>query len=256
MLKPGNFYRSSYVLILLTVLSVSLSAQEQKPVTERMILDTLKASRTGAETTNKILAKQIGDRGVAFEITTDIERRLLENGASDDLINAIRFRLCDDYVEKAKKCPEEDTDCRLTNYGKAISFHPGDSAVLIERGTLFDDLDRFGEAVADYTKAIEADPKAHEAYNNRGNSLASLNRIEEAIHDYSKAIELEPNKPDYYFNRGATYYNSQRYELSLKDYNKYVAMKPDDAAAYDRRGDANFELQRFTDAIKDYSSGY
>jgi tetratricopeptide (TPR) repeat protein len=225
-----------FLLICLFVLSHSATTAQsglgEPPVGIDHLIASLEANRTGTETTNKILVKQIEERGIDFELTAAIEKRLLEIAASDELIDAIRLSLCDKYKTLAEECEEKDRDCRIANFARALEFHPNDAAVLLQRGIEFDESERYEEAIADYDRVIAIDPKKADAFNNRGNSLGALGRYEEAIKDYERAIALDPEAPDYYFNRAAAHFNRGSYEDAVRDYTKYITYSPKAAEVY------------------------
>ena len=60
--------------------------------------------------------------------------------------------------------------------------------------------------ITDYTKAIESDPNNVTAYLARGTAHLEAFAFDSAITDFTKAIELKPNNDSAYTNRGAAYY--------------------------------------------------
>ena len=56
--------------------------------------------------------------------------------------------------------------------------------------------------ISDYTKALEADPNNVTAYLGRGTAHLKAFAFDSAIADFTKAIEIEPNDASAYTNRG------------------------------------------------------
>jgi hypothetical protein len=109
------------------------SADPLKPLSMEEVSTALKESKTGLPTTNRVLKKQIEERGVAFEINQAIEARLRDEGAVDDLVKAIRRKLSEPFTKRAEACAKEDFECRISNYNQSLAIHPEDSSNLIER---------------------------------------------------------------------------------------------------------------------------
>jgi len=73
------------------------------------------------------------------------------------------------------------------------------------RGSVFLDLRRYDEAIADFNKVIEMRPHNARAYLGRGVARAFKRQFTSAIGDLNRAIELDPKAPDAYFFRGMVY---------------------------------------------------
>ncbi len=90
------------------------------------------------------------------------------------------------------------------NYKKAIEtydtllskFKPDRASTTdayYNRGLVYQNLEKYDEAIEDYTKAIHLDPDFALAYNNRGVVYHNLEKYDEAIEDYTEAIRLDPD---------------------------------------------------------------
>ena len=148
--------RSSILRIIFLICLTSLFsfAQASDPLAFDELVTSLKESKVGLPTANRILKKQVEDRGLAFEISERLEAELRNAGAPDELLTTIRFWFCDKYTELADRCSEDDIDCRIANYTRALEFHPDDDVVLIDRGNAFHDKGDYSAAIRDYTEAI------------------------------------------------------------------------------------------------------
>src|SRR4029077_3580965 len=64
------------------------------------------------------------------------------------------------------------------------------------RGNIFKELNRIGEALASYDQAIALKPDSAEAFYDRANVFKVSGRWEEAAADYERAIKLKPEYPE------------------------------------------------------------
>ena len=65
---------------------------------------------------------------------------------------------------------DQDVDCPITDYTKAIESNPKDTTAYLGRGTAYLKAFAFDSAIADFTKAIEIEPNDASAYTNRGSA--------------------------------------------------------------------------------------
>ena len=126
------------------------------------------------------------------------------------------------------------------------------SQIFFEVGNLFDDLNKYEEAITDFDKAIELNSNYVKAWFNRGVAKGDLQRHKEAVTDFDKVIELNSNYVKAWLNRGSAKANLQRYKEALADVDKAIELNPNFAEAWLFRGDAKVYLQRYEEAIVDY----
>lgn len=90
--------------------------------------------------------------------------------------------------------------------------------------------EKYTEAARAYTeildKGYELESPAHEAsiYVNRGNVYQIMNRYEDALRDYNTAIKIAPDIGEPYANRGVLYDNMEQYEKAVADYRKALEL--------------------------------
>lgn len=88
----------------------------------------------------------------------------------------------------------------------------------MNRGVLFQDLNRKEKALSDYNKSIELNSQYAAPYSNRGALFCLLNRKTEALKDFNIAIELDPQFAAPWHGKGQlfledrTLLESQRYQ--------------------------------------------
>ena len=62
----------------------------------------------------------------------------------------------------------------------------------MNRGIIFEELERYSEAIHDLNRTIELNPNFSKAYNNRGIIFTKFKKYESALLNFEKAIELNP----------------------------------------------------------------
>jgi len=93
--------------------------------------------------------------------------------------------------------PVEDA---VNAYRKVLDLNPGAAGALVNLGTIYYRLRKFGEAEKYYLAAIEADPEYPLAQFNLGNLYDEQGRLPEALDFYRRALELNPQYADAHFN--------------------------------------------------------
>jgi tetratricopeptide (TPR) repeat protein len=93
--------------------------------------------------------------------------------------------------------PVEDA---VDAYQKVLEINPGAAGALVNLGTIYYRLRKFGEAEKYYLAAIEADPAYPLAQFNLGNLYDEQGRVAEALEYYRRALALNPHYADAHFN--------------------------------------------------------
>ncbi|BDS09580.1 tetratricopeptide repeat protein [Aureispira anguillae] len=110
----------------------------------------------------------------------------------------------------------------------------------------------FSEAEFYYSQALIVDPNFSDVYRDRGALYDDLNKYQEAMKDYNKGIELAPNDPTLYCNRGSLLLKVNFTHKAIVDYNKAIQLLPSFALAYKMRAKAKEEIGDITGAQQDY----
>jgi tetratricopeptide (TPR) repeat protein len=106
------------------------------------------------------------------------------------------------------------------------------------------------DAIAAFDKAIEIGPEKN-FYAWRGTSYQNLGQFENAIQDYTSEITLFNGTAVYYVNRGVSYANLSQRQNAIDDYTKAIQLDPNYAAAYNNRGVSYSELGDYASAGSD-----
>jgi tetratricopeptide (TPR) repeat protein len=99
----------------------------------------------------------------------------------------------------------ESVNREIAACGEDIRQNPGDPAMYVKRGNIYDSLKNYDLAAADYTEAIRLKPDDARFFVYRGNTWFNKSDWDKAILDYSEAIRLNPDSAAPLFNRGAAY---------------------------------------------------
>ena len=134
----------------------------------------------------------------------------------------------------------------------AIAQYPMSAKAYLERGTIFNRLDCFEDAVADFTRVLELDTHQETVFAHRGEAYMGLGQNELAIHDLDVAIARDPSDSRSYFNRALGRQRLGQLELADQDYTAAIDCDPDYHRAYNNRGFVREGLGDERSAIADF----
>ena len=102
---------------------------------------------------------------------------------------------------------------------------------LANRGSAFDDQDKYDEAIADYDAALKLSPGDPAVLILRGNAYDAKGDKQKAIADYTAAIKINPDDAAGYYNRATVYQELGQRERAIADYKKALEIMPKHAGA-------------------------
>jgi len=143
-------------------------------------------------------------------------------------------------------------------YGHAAGL-PGiyQSGAYTNRGTIYQDLGKLEDALADYDRAIQIDATNAIAHYNRANLLSEMGNLKGAIDSYTRAIELKP--VNYvcmvcaYINRANARIESGDIAKVADEYEELVRLSPQDPMVYESRGYFRAQQGDHAGAMEDYA---
>ena len=138
-------------------------------------------------------------------------------------------------------------------FDETIRLNSQNARAWYGRGTSYDELGQYEQAIQDLNKSIELNPNYAKAYNNRGNAYRHLKQYERAIQDYTRSIQLDPNYDKARNNRGLAYYKLKIYNKALEDFSKAIQLNPKYKKPYANRGRLYTELKKFKQALADFN---
>jgi tetratricopeptide (TPR) repeat protein len=134
-------------------------------------------------------------------------------------------------TEGSDRNQEQEVDCPISDYTKALESDPDNATAYLGRGTAHLKAFNFDSAVADFTKAIELNP--NDASANRGSAHYENGEFDYAIADLNKALELNPKSALAYCNLGWTYEAMNDERKAIAHYRKALDIDPSLEAARD-----------------------
>ncbi|MGI9211734.1 MAG: tetratricopeptide repeat protein, partial [Methylococcaceae bacterium] len=120
------------------------------------------------------------------------------------------------------------------------------------RGNVFNQLERFEDALSDYDRVLKINPAHVEALYNRGNTLKSMGRLEAALTSYDQALQLRPDHAESLYNKGNTLKDMNRYSEVLDNFDQALQSRPDFADVYINRGNTYKDLGDLAQAEASY----
>lgn len=164
-------------------------------------------------------------------------------------------------LAQATDCAEDDHDCLIAFYSKALKSNPKDVESYYNLGRAHQLKGNVKEAIENYDRYLAAgitDPESlSDGYNNRAIAHRAAGDLEKAAADYTKAIELRPENASFYVNRGNVFVDLKRHDDAIKDYDKAISLEPEKAAAligrglaYSAAGNADAAINDFTKALE------
>jgi Tfp pilus assembly protein PilF len=109
----------------------------------------------------------------------------------------------------------------------------------IDRGNLYREQQRYGDAIYPYERATALDPHHADAHVGLGDAYCGLERYDDAVSAYQQAIALDPQSVDAHahFNLGRAYANLERYDEAIAAYQQGIALNPNHPYAHNNLAD-------------------
>ena len=122
--------------------------------------------------------------------------------------------------------PDQEVDCPITDYTKAINCNPSNITAYLARGTAHFKAFAFDSAIADFTKVIELKANHDSAYTNKGSAYYKKGEFDRAIADFTRALEINPKSALAYCNLGWTYEGVGNEKKAIAHYRKALQLDP------------------------------
>ena len=130
---------------------------------------------------------------------------------------------------------------KMTNYERirrltqVIDRFPDKPDAYMQRGFIYDEMERYNEAIADYKSAFSRGADKSSYYNAMGVAYNKKEEYKKAISLYTKAIKSAKEDASQYVNRGSCYDDMGEFEKALDDYNKAIELDDGCKEAYINR---------------------
>ena len=186
-----------------------------------------------------LLAVVLIQRGRLEEAERYLLRALSENSNSDG--THFNYGVVLATLNRPAEAAEQFT--------KALALNPS-AETWNSRGTVFNRLGRYREAIADLDKAISINPKYPDAYCNKGASLAELELWDQSLSAHGTALSLRPNFREAWLGAGRALSGLGRNDEALSAFDKALAINPGMAGAWFGRATVFFNLKRYGEALE------
>lgn len=233
-------------MFLATVYFQTIIFSQTKPLT----LDQISRAISTFSKDKKLLKKIIVDvrnRGVDFSLTAENEGRLRREGATDELIDAMK--------ENSPSLPKPVEASLTTKTETPISSPKPDYSVYLESGDEFFNKFDFDKATEQYTKVLELDPQNVYALIQRGYARHYTgDSTNDFLADYNSAIKIDSNlalKPNMICVLSDT--SQSNADNAIEACSKALSAKPKFSLFYYKRGNAYRQKREWAGAINDYS---
>ncbi len=152
-----------------------------------------------------------------------------------------------------------DHRAAIERFNKVPELSPKNPWAYSYRGTLYSEVGRFDEAMADFDRAIELYPEFADFYLERAEAYRCKGESGKAVADADRAVSLDPEYADAWMLRGSLRFDGGAYEQAIVDFRKLIELSPSDAKARiwlflatTRLGrDGKPDLATFRKALKD-----
>lgn len=115
-------------------------------------------------------------------------------------------------------------------------------------GNVYNELERFDEAIAAHKRALEINPRCFEAWNNLGVCYRLTDNLEEAANCYHKALDLNPSYAEAHASLGVVYIVRDEPDQAIVSLEKAVECDRQLAVAHANLALAYAMVGRFDDA--------
>ena len=118
----------------------------------------------------------------------------------------------------------------LDLYSEILQLQPDSAYAYNNRGTLYEQLERFSEAKSDFLEALRIDPELGPAHNNLANSLRKEGDLNGAQTHYRQAVVLAPDSVEAYYNLGVLYFEQGDIASAKSVFSKASQIDPKNAS--------------------------
>ena len=218
-----RFHQKVSFLLLGIGLFVALPASPQspKPESAKKSLDQVQVLvLLTAEGSSHLVALQIKDSGINFEVKDDYLQELRAGGGDDELITALK-------------------SARAT---KPAAVDPGVQAHLSElhqhvaRGAEFYQQEKYPDAEEEYRAAVLLDPQNAALHVALWVALNQLNKSDEALAEAREALRLDPESDLAHFSLGTTLLHQGNDDGAIKEFRAALKLDPDSVGAHTNLG--------------------
>ncbi len=142
----------------------------------------------------------------------------------------------------------------LESYSLALNLTPYSVTMLLNRGSLYLDMDHLDKAYLDYCNVIDLDAKNVEALQFRAYIYMRRRQYQDAKNDFQRLLENAPDHKAARIGMAMVNQKLQHYRESLEELNRLVVDYPKDASMLKARAELEIEMNSLEMALLDLES--
>ena len=142
----------------------------------------------------------------------------------------------------------------LESYSLALNLTPYSITMLLNRASLYLDMDYLDKAYVDYCNVIDLDAKNQEALGFRAYIYMRRRQYQDARNDYQKLLEVVPGDKTARIGMAMVNQKLQRYRESLEEFNRLIVDYPTEVSLLKARAELEVEMNTLELALLDLES--
>ena len=142
----------------------------------------------------------------------------------------------------------------LESYSLALNLTPYSKTMLLNRASLYLEMDYLDKAYVDYCNVIDLDAKNQEALQFRAYIYMRRRQYQDARNDYQSLLETVPGDKTARIGMAMVNQKLQRYRESLEEFNRLIVDYPQDVSLLKARAELEVEMNTLEMALLDLES--
>ena len=142
----------------------------------------------------------------------------------------------------------------LESYSLALNLTPYSKTMLLNRASLYLEMDYLDKAYVDYCNVIDLDAKNQEALQFRAYIYMRRRQYQDARNDYQSLLEAVPGDKTARIGMAMVNQKLQRYRESLEEFNRLIVDYPQDVSLLKARAELEVEMNTLELALLDLES--
>lgn len=142
----------------------------------------------------------------------------------------------------------------IESYSLALNLAPHSTTMLLNRASLYLEMDYLDKAYVDYCDVIDLDAKNVEALQFRAYIYMRRRQYQDAKQDYQTLLEVMPEDKTARIGMAMVNQKMQRYREALEEFNRLIVDFPKDASLLKARAELEVEVNSLEMALLDLES--
>lgn len=173
------------------------------------------------------------------------------------LMSPSKAQTYDELIDKAMDAVEQDSLLQAEYYFKeALRLEPANmrnSLLFSNLGTIQRRMGKKKKALESYSLALNKTPFSVTMLLNRASLFLEMNDLEKAYTDYCSVLDIDRENPEALMYRAYIYMKRRQYQDARLDYRLYLEIKPGDKTARLGMALVNQKDKRFHEALDEFS---